>query len=176
MKLPLINSPRALARATIDDDRCPPRRVPLWSPWRDGAEAKSPVHTEVTAFLDDRLSGKWTEPMAPEAIAVVVGMMICLVGARVAADALGFHWIAGYLLLSPGFLVVFTVAGWLALRRNARQIRTILLTHNHCASCGYALAAIPAAADGLTTCPECGAAWRLAPTATPPQAEGLDRK
>lgn len=204
LKLPLINWPRALARATIDDDRSPPQRVSLWSPWRDGAEVEAPMHTEVTGLLHDRLSGKWNEPVAAEATVAIAGMMVCLIGAQVAADALGLHWIAGYLLLSPGFLLVFIVAGWLALRRNAREVRTILLAHSHCASCGYRLAEIPASIDGLTTCPECGAAWRLhgagaaggiglppdvaaglsheleipserARRATP-QAEGLDRK
>jgi len=37
-----------------------------------------------------------------------------------------------------------------------------------CASCGYVLGSLPAASDGCTLCPECGAAWKLG---TPPASQ-----
>lgn len=51
------------------------------------------------------------------------------------------------------------------IHRGRQRIARIVSRHGFCASCGYALSNIPAAADGCTVCPECGSAWR---TGTPP--------
>lgn len=60
--------------------------------------------------------------------------------------------------------LVFIVMGyyfihWLGSDKVA--IRKTLLEANRCASCGYALKGVPASKQGLTTCPECNACWRL---------------
>jgi len=50
---------------------------------------------------------------------------------------------------------------WFLLHRSRHRIVRIVTRHGFCASCGYALADIPAAPDRCTVCPECGSAWRL---------------
>jgi len=39
----------------------------------------------------------------------------------------------------------------------------LLAREGHCLRCLYSLRGIPPQKDGCTVCPECGAAWRLAP-------------
>lgn len=57
---------------------------------------------------------------------------------------------------------------WSALTYNRRipkagrvLIAAALIRENRCASCAYDLRSTPRGADGLTICPECGAAWKL---------------
>jgi hypothetical protein len=77
--------------------------------------------------------------------------------------------------LSPWFWVF--LLGWMAL---AIPMSAILMSHlvppdlrrisaqivvakGCCASCGYVIESLPPDPDGCTTCPECGAAWKLPP-------------
>jgi hypothetical protein len=42
-----------------------------------------------------------------------------------------------------------------------------VVREGHCGACGYPLPTAAAEHDGCTVCPECGAAWRVPPTAPP---------
>jgi len=55
----------------------------------------------------------------------------------------------------------FPLFMWFLMHRSRNRITRIVTRHRFCATCGYALADIPAAADRCTVCPECGSAWRL---------------
>ncbi len=57
-------------------------------------------------------------------------------------------------------LTTLSVCAWSWLRQ--RRHRTVAKAVGRCACCDYLLRAVPASDDGLTVCPECGAAWRLA--------------
>lgn len=46
-------------------------------------------------------------------------------------------------------------------RAAAPRVHAALLGERICASCAYDLSSSPRDADGLTPCPECGAAWRV---------------
>lgn len=62
-------------------------------------------------------------------------------------------WAAGAVLMQP--------LRWMLERLNAPRVRAALLAERLCASCAYDLANSPRDPDGLTPCPECGAAWRV---------------
>jgi Zn-finger nucleic acid-binding protein len=55
--------------------------------------------------------------------------------------------------------LVLTLLFRALLRARAPQIAPMLTDEGLCASCGYNLAGVTPAQDGLITCPECGAAW-----------------
>jgi hypothetical protein len=66
------------------------------------------------------------------------------------------------------FLCAIPLVAWYRMRR-ARfgQVAAAMLKHLRCPHCGYDLRMLPAdPADGATTCPECGCAWRLGPANT----------
>jgi hypothetical protein len=72
-----------------------------------------------------------------------------------------------YALIPAGIIVPF---GALFGARTTRRwfwgappdaVAAALLSEGRCPSCAYRLAAIRAGPDGVTVCPECGAAWRL---------------
>jgi hypothetical protein len=44
----------------------------------------------------------------------------------------------------------------------AQRIRSALLEHNYCPSCGYTLDGLEPQSDGCRVCPECASAWREA--------------
>jgi hypothetical protein len=46
-------------------------------------------------------------------------------------------------------------------QRSVRSTLAAYLPHGHCGACGHSLAGLAPAADGCTTCVECGASWRL---------------
>jgi hypothetical protein len=67
--------------------------------------------------------------------------------------------------IAAGGLVLMYVAR--IMRVAGRQHQRLSLAGGACGACEYPLRAIEAGADGLTTCPECGAGWKLG-SGTPP--------
>lgn len=82
----------------------------------------------------------------------------------------GWMWLASVRSLPvyagiPGLWLVSLLVG-LCLkamidRLHAPHVRAALLAERLCPSCAYDLVNTPRDPDGLTTCPECGAAWRV---------------
>jgi len=66
----------------------------------------------------------------------------------------------GWLLLPAGCVAMWaamrSVRPWLARRAIRACVR-----FGHCSACAYEIRGLPAAPDGCTVCPECGAAWRV---------------
>ena len=62
------------------------------------------------------------------------------------------------LLVAPAWLVCWLLWWFCAGRQRAALD---MAASGCCASCQYALCGLPIGADGCTTCPECGAAWRV---------------
>ncbi|MBX3388863.1 MAG: hypothetical protein KF691_05355 [Phycisphaeraceae bacterium] len=58
----------------------------------------------------------------------------------------------------------WTFLHWMFRRWTIPQLARIKLLEGLCASCGYPIRKLPAASDGCTVCPECGAAWKLVQT------------
>jgi hypothetical protein len=77
-------------------------------------------------------------------------------------------WLLGELPVVVQFFVSFALVWvvlvlptvWLIARFHAPRVRAALLAERACASCGHDLPSTPAGVDGLSTCCECGAAWR----------------
>lgn len=63
--------------------------------------------------------------------------------------------------MAVGHAVMAAAARLMFFRRERHELRSFLLARHHCASCGYDLGEVPGGPGELTTCPECGAAWRL---------------
>lgn len=106
----------------------------------------------------------------------VVPMLLALLGIFIWGGAwlLIFPRILPALMVSPMIKALITTSVpflcipflmWFLMYRTRQRIVRIVTKHGFCATCGYALADIPAAADGCTACPECGSAWRIG---TPP--------
>lgn len=52
---------------------------------------------------------------------------------------------------------------WWLVRSVRQRVARLVVNERYCATCGYPLGQINAAADGCTVCPECGSAWRVGP-------------
>jgi hypothetical protein len=112
---------------------------------------------------------------AVERVALIVG--IC--GAVLVIGLFSYEMITGgiadaryaklsgllYLCALPWFL-------WFWIKRKRfGSVRAAMLKHARCPHCGYDLRGLPTdAADGVTICPECGCAWKLAGDAGLPRA------
>lgn len=79
-------------------------------------------------------------------------------------------WISAALPMSPivkglvigvGPMLGVPPVMWWIVRSHRQEVARMVVGEHHCASCGYPLGEIDAAADGCTVCPECGSAWRL---------------
>ncbi len=54
------------------------------------------------------------------------------------------------------------IAYRVAKNRYAHRVARVMLQHRRCPHCGYDIRWLPTDADsGVTTCPECGCAWKL---------------
>lgn len=51
--------------------------------------------------------------------------------------------------------------GYIVRAQRANDRREVLLATGRCGACGYNLAAVAPAVDGMRQCPECAAAWAL---------------
>ncbi len=71
-------------------------------------------------------------------------------------------------------VALFPIAWMLAARfAGGPEIVWSFLAERRCPCCAYDLSVAPADPDGCTTCPECGAAWKISPPRTaqyPPSA------
>lgn len=88
-----------------------------------------------------------------------IGIDIALEGRAAADDLLAsliFTGPAVAAMLGAGVIAPIVIAR----RRRLSRTREIMLKNGHCPQCAYRLAGLPAGADSLITCPECGAAWR----------------
>jgi hypothetical protein len=94
--------------------------------------------------------------------AIAIAPWIVLMFAPVGFMASGMHW--RWWSFAPqvlGQLVFLGSAIWYGSRLTARVRIEAILDESICPSCRYPIGDIPAAEDGCTVCPECGAAWRL---------------
>lgn len=88
----------------------------------------------------------------------LVFMAAMFVGQGLGAAA----FIAGLPLWFAAVPMLGSLAGamWWRARRAAKSTSEALVQHGRCGSCGYDITALPPDAQGLSTCAECGAAWR----------------
>lgn len=94
-----------------------------------------------------------------------------LVGAVLAARLLSLPgWVSGVFIGSAplGVPFIFAYAGhWYLSTVRHRQTINALIRSGLCASCAYRIDNLTPRQDGCVVCPECGAAWRPAPTPDP---------
>lgn len=146
---------------TILDDRTPPRQVPLWRPERDFLKSRPPWRERFEKDLDPYMKVRFLQRIGRYEVIVLAVMVIP------ACVLLAFIWLMGWhpwvnrLIFAVGMLSSLWILRYLAFCRVRQKVRAALLETHTCASCGYDLASLPATPDGLTTCPECDAAWRL---------------
>lgn len=140
---------------TIPDDRDPPRRVEVWSPFSEGDDVPTGIRKALARDIERRWQvGGWTAAMGPAQVVGVVGGLLIAVGAMTIANP-WVHWTVA----ASGVLVLSVVLRWVARRSAAAEVRHVLLAASRCPSCGYDLTTLPPGA--LVTCPECDAAWHL---------------
>jgi hypothetical protein len=98
-----------------------------------------------------------------------VCVALAFIGLVIRKYAIGVGWYFDSLerLLWPLNLALVSLGAfmlWRSARRGRlKRVRGIMLRHRRCPHCGYDLRGLPTdSEDGLTVCPECGCAWRLA--------------
>jgi hypothetical protein len=95
-----------------------------------------------------------------EVLCLTAPLVIGLFGALVV------HWIPNLpkMIADWGKHAAIALSGplwvWGYRSGQASRIRSALLQHNYCPSCGYALHGLEPQADGCRVCPECASAWR----------------
>ncbi|MCW5775184.1 MAG: hypothetical protein KIS87_01885 [Phycisphaeraceae bacterium] len=113
--------------------------------------------------------------MIPGAVALVTVMIVVIVFVYLLPALVAYRLGAGPVVI--GALVVLSaLVLWACVRVSSRyELAEELLCHGLCGACGYELE--PAEGEGsLTTCPECGAAWRKhakAQDAAPQPPDGM---
>ncbi|MCW5777642.1 MAG: hypothetical protein KIS87_14495 [Phycisphaeraceae bacterium] len=132
----------------------------------------------VSAGVRDAAVSAWLLSWRSIAIIVVVAAVVS--GARLAARASrpstrgsgSPTWfdaadVADVTAFTFSILLVYMLIAWRIRRKSQRKAVLAWLSIGHCAACGYSLRALGPEFDGAVLCPECGAAWRLAPGSTP---------
>ena len=66
----------------------------------------------------------------------------------------------GYFAAVVLMLAALPISWWFDGVRK-QSLRHSRLSRELCPACGYGIRGVPAKADGLTTCPECAAAWKV---------------
>lgn len=97
-------------------------------------------------------------------VILVVGVM-CLIVAVLLYIRLEPHMHAdvGYPVSFSPF-VVAALTGFVYFKRSVRRAVRAVCLSGYCPKCGYCIQGLPVQSDGLTICPECGAAWRVGET------------
>ncbi len=146
----------------IQDDRSPPRSVPLWVPSRSEGRLPPELEQRFNEEFKRERRMDLSQPVSFDVIIPAGAVLALLVGVYAAGRSFNLPpWQVGTLLALGGMpLAWLTFSLWI---RHARlRLRSVFVAGRHCASCGYNLANLPTSPDGLTICPECDAAWRLA--------------
>lgn len=150
-----------LPRPAIPDARGI-RRTLHTVPGRRQPASLADMPPDVSRRIRDSIAAK--DPTAgPSHLAegVAVVLIIFWVAAMLAAGSV--RRFAAPLLFA--FLLLGVIFALIATRRFAlrKEIARAYLQERRCASCAYDLSGAEPAADGCSVCPECGAAWGLAP-------------
>ncbi|MBY0260721.1 MAG: hypothetical protein K2Q20_00155 [Phycisphaerales bacterium] len=108
----------------------------------------------------------WTNVITwPQVLAIIAGAGFLSVGIFLASSWLPLPTLPNAHILTPLTFVAGSIIGNVILYRPVRgrvpQIRAALLAERLCPSCAYDLAKSPRDPNGLTMCPECGAAWNV---------------
>jgi hypothetical protein len=152
--LPAVLFPQAM----INDDR--DVSVPLFK----GVLVAGP-HKAAHKAVNEAIQGrKWRDKPRAEQVVLIAsgfaGIGMPLLGGRLRP------WVGtiGGMLLAMGIVMgaLFLVGIFFYRRANSTIFRREFVKRGWCASCGYSLQRLPAAADGCVVCSECGAAWRFA--------------
>lgn len=113
-----------------------------------------------------RTRGIW-RPILPVGSLVAIPILLALLaafnGPFVVAMVL-FSPFASLLIVIGLSLALAAIAAWRGYLSNTIRAQALA---GECPSCGYDLPEYSSAADSLTICPECGAAWNLEPHAPP---------
>ncbi len=120
---------------------------------------EGPAFNEALGELHHARDAKIVRYSGPAAFTLIVFGGIAAFSARLAGNwAIPLLWFIAISALT---------AVRLAARRrlNASALQIARRRTWQCIECWYDLQGIPVGKDGLTTCPECGAAWRLPPSA-----------
>jgi hypothetical protein len=132
---------------------------------------RSPVPPKTLRSMTDQIMPGARRQRLFQALSVASSVLLIIGG-----NFVYFHYFSVWKGLDPVGTTIYIVqaavivtgpllAFRMAKSRYAGRIVSVMLTHRHCPHCGYDLRGLPSdARDGATICPECGCAWRLAPT------------
>jgi Zn-finger nucleic acid-binding protein len=140
-------------------------RVPLWLP-RLGADRCDTVPAEVRQRLEFLLDRGDSDRRFRIVMAMLAGVVLAPMGMTLTTI---WPLVAAAATIAVLLFILHRRMMWGTL---AREVRQTLIASGCCASCGYTLRGLPAAADELTMCPECSARWRLPPGSADAEAPG----
>lgn len=114
---------------------------------------------QVRARLHDRT---W-EFAVRVALAGILGVLVFLLigGNAVAAGAMGRNAGTAAAGVFCGLAVFLCVCRLFRSGVKGAALMDLMSRSRHCVVCEYDMMGLPAAEDGCTACPECGAAWRF---------------
>jgi hypothetical protein len=126
-------------------------------------------HTADAVAQLRRLTG-WKHPSRTwrsqvRSVALILGLTVILAATANVLTALGLNGrlIVGVTVAFVTLAALPWIGQWVRMGM-ARARCKRLLEHGWCGACGYPLQGLPVGNDGCVVCPECGAAWRRAPS------------
>jgi len=103
---------------------------------------------------------RWSKPLRARHIVEIL-FAVGMIGLVAAVSTLVLpRWSSFVVYPMIGMMGGYCAVRWAVMTQRDRIVDAFK-RHDRCACCGYALTALPADPDGLTICPECGAAWKL---------------
>lgn len=148
---------------SVDDDLG--RSFPLHD--RTGLEKKLRETDELDAFARGvRAEFPRSAARLGWSTLIAIGVMILSVALIPVSDALGWDLlnrvlaVAVVVLVGAVFGLSFLTVAWIARHMGPAKTRALRRV-GRCLACTYDLRELDPGDDGLTVCPECGAAWRV---------------
>ena len=126
------------------------------------------IPAETLQELADEIGVGWSKRVR---VAFLISVVSLALGALVAILVFVADAIKGAGLSIPVPLLVVLSCAWIApwtvwmgaRAARSKRIYCVMLKHTRCPHCGYDIRGLPTdPKDGMTVCPECGCAWRLA--------------
>lgn len=137
--------------------------VPLLNPMRLGAESAAALQMSRRDIQRLRQESRPVSRRARIRIAFLPGALLVYFSLQATSYAIDYRWSMFALAVIACGLSLFGVHGVLRFRHGCvpELFVAAMFRRRRCPACAYDLRGVPEDDDGITICPECGAAWRL---------------
>ncbi len=136
--------------------------MPVWNPWRDGQQQLPFFQRHAQPLEEGERAADIGSQFALSPLDLILGALLTGAVALAYEYAMRVPWIVYVVILTPVVSIWILCARGRWRRRLSDWIRHESLAVRCCPGCGYDLQGLSPARAGLTICPECDAAWRLA--------------